>query len=307
MADLIPSLPKINTVRDCKECLIYMVKKIENYNGPALDIIYNEFSIYQGNKIIFDEILKHSQSDVDARCFFKKMVRELEDMRVPSSNFDWLSDETVVNFFFFYITTYNYFEDFPSVRLVINKRPMITFPEKHNSIITKEDKIDLITIFFNTWEPSINEKLLIINEIKKAWVKSNAEFPRLFHWLNGKDIEQQNKIIERVLNNFESGKPNIRQVIPTSKNQTIHILKALFLFWPAHNDTKRVELDRIKKAYKQEKFRESVKDKKVINTYVKNEVKMMLDELAKYNERNISQEIEFLITQAWDHHMEKKL
>ncbi|MBN3124056.1 hypothetical protein [Pectobacterium brasiliense] len=79
------------------------------------------------------------------------------------------------------------------------------------------------------------------------------------------------------------------------------------MFWPAHGDTKRVELDRIKKAYKQERFRESVKDKKVINTYVKNEVKMMLDELAKYNERNISQEIEFLITQAWEHHMAKKL
>ncbi|BES86470.1 hypothetical protein PEC302110_35670 [Pectobacterium araliae] len=307
MADLIPSLPKINTVRDCKACFIYMARKIENYNGPALDIIYNDFSIPQGNKIIFDEILKHSQSDVDARYFFKKMVRELEDMRVPSSNFDWLSDETVVNFFFFYITTYNYRDHFINVTFFFDGVSIINFPKKYNSIMTKENKVDLITIFFNVWEISIDTKLNIINEIKILWMKGSKEFPNPFHWLDNKDIEQQKKMTARILKKIESGAPDISQLNLLKSNQIIHILKAVFLFWPAHDDTKRVELDRIKKAYKQEKFRESVKDKKVINTYVKNEVKMMLDELAKYNERNISQEIEFLITQAWEHHMEKKL
>ncbi len=57
-------------------------------------------------------------------------------------------------------------------------------------------------------------------------------------------------------------------------------------------------IQRMKKTYNQNLFRENIADKKVINTYVQKDIKEKLDMLAKKNGRKINEELEVIIMNA---------
>ncbi|EEK8143782.1 hypothetical protein G3X63_000736 [Salmonella enterica] len=56
---------------------------------------------------------------------------------------------------------------------------------------------------------------------------------------------------------------------------------------------------RMKKTRSQNKYRESVKDKKVLNTYIRSGAKARLTAMAKYHGMNINEELEQLINHAY--------
>lgn len=82
---------------------------------------------------------------------------------------------------------------------------------------------------------------------------------------------------------------------PLSSSEKLLAIRATFDLWKGHPDSKKLFLSNLNKAYNQRKLRQSRTDKKALNTYLKNETKERLDQLAIHYDKRISDVIEMLI------------
>lgn len=70
-----------------------------------------------------------------------------------------------------------------------------------------------------------------------------------------------------------------------------------------HRDTKTIFLMNMKKACDQKKYREKLKGKKPLNTFINEDSKQRLDWIAKQRGQNINKTIEWLIDKEYDSHI----
>lgn len=170
----------------------------------------------------------------------------------------------------------NYYE-----QLNLNKHPSSTKERKH-----------LIIEFFDSQTPlsNIEQKTNLLEKIKLefAFLYNNK---KPFHWLSEKDENR----CEWTWNYIKEHSDFCQYLSPINNNERYLSIYISYYLWSAKEDTKKLFLIRINKAYSQQKFRESIKGKKALNIFIDEESKKKLDKISKKMNEKINKTIELLI------------
>lgn len=90
-----------------------------------------------------------------------------------------------------------------------------------------------------------------------------------------------------------------RDIALLIRNEKWKVINSCFDYWAITSNPKHVDyfLSRTRKAWSQKKFRDGVKGKEVLNTYISKESKLKLKKIAKHHNKNINEIIEAMIDQ----------
>lgn len=91
----------------------------------------------------------------------------------------------------------------------------------------------------------------------------------------------------------------VQNTTPLNHAEKLLAVRATFDLWEGDDDSKKLLLMNLNKAWNQKKLRETRVDKKALNTYLKIKTKIQLDELAEHYDMRISDILEKLISQHY--------
>ncbi|NIL22278.1 hypothetical protein HB991_07080 [Yersinia mollaretii] len=142
---------------------------------------------------------------------------------------------------------------------------------------------------------------LLLNERKQVWERIQSKFKNPFWFPSDRYSSHYDSDYRWLLSYFEKIKITEKSVDIYKKNLPHLVIFSLFDRWVSKHTDSEVELFiiKLKKAWGQKKFRDGVKDKKVLNTYIGKESKKQLDYLVRKNKRKINEELEVLIHDAY--------
>lgn len=254
-----------------------------------------------------------------------RQTRLLEEMDaacdenvLPQSGFDWLNkDERAAFWLWAYICkTPDYkIGMLPSVDAEAGKNGYQSLQLSY-SPADHQERISLIFNFFDEIiipTPPVNHlKKQALERLKDKW-KAICSKPLPLKWLPDEEEAvlwawnnlQKLQLEKSPVSNsygFDFSAPGLTTwFIPLSHTERCLALRAALDLWDNAPDTKRLFLLNLNKAWNQQKLRQSRTDKKALNTYLKNDTKMKLDELAAHYGIRISDVLEKLINA---HHRE---
>lgn len=167
------------------------------------------------------------------------------------------------------------------------------------------ERFKLILLFFDVWRPLLlSDKFNHLEKKKSEWLEINSSSD-IFKWLNKDDLSQCEWVWKYILKSQKPESPNESVIgnlsFPScSLNPLTHYEKYLASYasydlWAAHEDTKKLFLKNINKAWSQKKLRDTREGKKSLNTYLRSEVKDQLDELSRCYEKSKQAVLEMLI------------
>ncbi|EPJ5580127.1 MULTISPECIES: hypothetical protein [Citrobacter] len=287
------------TERACRFYIEYMKKNIEGYRERTPLILITDFK----NQEVMDMILKELNNEFKNTHEYNKFVREMKNgllsSIVPETNFEWIKDYSSAYFAWNILSTMGPKEINPLEVDFYRERPPVI---RHGvlAIIPETYQHALLVLYtcFDTWDVELIFKIKTLSSLKNIWIQRNRELPEPFKWIDLKNHKQCAWAFKYVMEHI---KPDYMPSFMTEirQQQVITFLTAVLYSWPAHPDTRRLMIQRMKKTYNQNVFRENIADKKVINTYVQKDIKEKLDMLAKKNGRKINEELEVIIMNAW--------
>lgn len=249
----------------------------------------------------------------------EKQARLLSDMEIgreenilPQESFDWLRmDERAAFWLWAYLckTRDSLFGiDSPSdsefgtnwyQRLNLSVSP-VSHLERVNIIVTLFDSIIIPTPPVKYVKKQAMEKLkdqwkVIYNKpLPLKWLP-DEEDAVLWAWNNLQKVQRDNPLgISRSSMRWKASGLTI-WFTPFNHAERNLALRAALDLWDGAQDTKRLFLLNLNKAWNQQKLRQSRTDKKALNTYLKNETKTRLDLMAERNGVRISDMLETLI------------
>lgn len=91
----------------------------------------------------------------------------------------------------------------------------------------------------------------------------------------------------------------VQNTTPLNHTEKLLAVRATFDLWEGDDNSKKLLLMNLNKAWNQKKLRETRVDKKALNTYLKIKTKIQLDELAEHYDMRISDILEKLISQHY--------
>lgn len=249
--------------------------------------------------MILRELNNEFKGTQEYNQFVRGMNNGLFSSIVPEKEFEWIKDYASAYFAWNVLSTMGPREagafevNFSSEQQPLIKNGLIpVIPEN------REDALSAIYSCFDNWDTSLLIKSNTLCSLKKHWLRLNRELPEPFKWIDVKNHKQCAWAFKYVMEHI---KPDYMPSFMTEirQQQVVTFLTAVLYSWPAHPDTRRLMIQRMKKTYNQNIFRENIADKKVINTYVQKDIKEKLDMLAKKNGRKINEELEVIIMNAW--------
>lgn len=287
------------TERACRFYIEYMKKNIEGYRSRTSLSLIADYKTRDVMDMVIRELNNEFQSTDEYNKFVLKMKGELFSSIVPEEEFEWIKDYSSAYFAWNVLSTMGP-QEINALEVDFNRelKPLI----KQNLIPVipenKKEALSAIYICFDSWEVDLFFKSKTISSLKRIWLKFNRELPEPFKWIDLKNHKQCAWAFKYVMEHI---KPDYMPSFMTEINQKqlTAFLTAVLYSWNAHPDTRRLMIQRMKKTYNQNVFRENIADKKVINTYVQKDVKEKLDMLAKKNGRKINEELEVIIMNAW--------
>lgn len=258
-----------------------------------------------GNTHLFRELcIKHIDKNeinkyYEAGDYFDKCRNNIESQIIPFSDLEWIDSERALSFAANFIhADYKLYKqgDKPSLLDIIAPEWSLS---KDGSGINYEGLIVLID--YQCRVSSINHIRTGLEQLKVAWDRIYNNFKKPF-WFPSDRYE--NKYFDDyhwVLSSFEKNNMisgNVDIFFKKNLNLKIH---SIFDQWAERKSNPEIELFliRLKKAWHQKKFRDSVANKKVLNTYISKECKKQLDYLVNKNDIKINEIIEDLIHEAY--------
>lgn len=285
--------------RACRFYIEYMRKNIKGYEARSpFPLLFN----YKNEDIadmIIRELNNEFKSTPEYNQFVTRMQNKLFSSIIPDKEFEWIKDYSSAYFAWSVLSTMgpqevNAFEVIFSSKLppLINNSIIPVIPDN------REDALVTIHSCFDNWDTGLLFKSNTITSLKRYWFQLNRELPEPFKWIDHKNIKQCKWAFKYVMEHI---KPDYMPSFMTEikPKQINAFLTAVLYSWSVHPDTRRLMIQRMKKTYNQNVFRENIADKKVINTYVQKDIKEKLDILAKKNNRKINEELEAIILNAW--------
>lgn len=154
---------------------------------------------------------------------------------------------------------------------------------------------DTIKSYFDRLDIPQGVKELLIDHIRTDWFNQNTDW--LF-WIENKNKAQVDWAVKYMRGHFKSDDNNmLYYYYPSSALNRIYGFFDIIL---TSNESRELFIIKMKKAWAQSRYRESVKDKKVINTYVSNDVKEKLKEIVRSSNKKTTEVISDLIRREYD-------
>lgn len=251
-------------------------------------------------------------------------VNELEIMAgyaiLPEEAFSWLKNNDRATFYLWvliYLDTENHAQfinhdpispirkrswDNNSTKL--NTYKVLGLPE---SPPTHQERLRILRCYFDGAHGLAQQgvKMAHMETLKQQWL-DNYRNPRVFTWLNADDEEMcrwfWSRIKEKQTETPGKTLPVTQFFSPSSPRDYYLAALTAWDLWQAPKDTRELFKSRVNHAWHQQKQKEKYRkdDKKAINTYVRKDVKEMLDTLSReYNLRQ-SDVLEMLITEKYN-------
>ncbi|MHB9807554.1 hypothetical protein [Pantoea ananatis] len=285
-----------------RACRFYVQYMHEHINGYREHSPFDLGTDYQSESImalIYKELWQVFKDASEYNNFLNNMKHALYVKIIPEKEFDWITDFDAGYFAWNVLATMGPYEknglevDFHSkFPPIIKNAGIATTPTN------KQEVLSALYVAFDNWNESVFFKTRALSSLRTHWVNLSNEIPAPFKWIDSKNPKQSEWAYQYVMNHVN---PAYMPFFTTEvkQKQLITYLTAVVYSWGAHVDTKRLMIQRMKKTYSQNIFRESIVDKKVINTYIQKDVKKKLDMMAKKNKRKINEELENIIMKAW--------
>lgn len=287
------------TERACRFYIEYMKRKIEGYRDRTPLIIIADYKNQDVMDMILKELNNEFKSTHDYNNFVREMKNGLKSSIIPEANFKWIKDYSSAYFAWNVLSTMGP-QEVNSLEVDFNRNLKPLIKQNLIPIIPENQKKALSAIYdcFDNWDVNLLFKTKTLSSLKNIWIQRNRELPEPFKWIDLKNLKQCEWAFKYVIEHI---KPDYMPSFMTEirQEQVITFLTAVLYSWPAHPDTRRLMIQRMKKTYNQNVFRENITGKKVINTYVQKDIKEKLDMLAKKNGRKINEELEVIIMNAW--------
>lgn len=231
---------------------------------------------------------------------------------LPTESFDWLKKNERTAFWL-----WAYLCKTPDS--ITGMQPPVDAEDEQNwyqyfqlslSPVNHQERMDIIVNFFDfiiiTTPPVNYLKKRVMENFKNQWKAIYCK-PLPLKWLP--DEEEAVLWAWNSLQKLQLEKPTIPNrygfnfsapglttwFTPLSHAERCLALRAALDLWNNAPDSKRLFLLNLNKAWNQHKLRQSRTDKKALNTYLKNDTKMKLDELATHHDIRISDMLEKLI------------
>ncbi|EOC2804446.1 hypothetical protein ACU77B_000281 [Escherichia coli] len=287
------------TERACRFYIEYMKRKIEGYRDRTPLIIIADYKNQDVMDMILKELNNEFKSTHDYNNFVREMKNGLKSSIIPEANFKWIKDYSSAYFAWNVLSTMGP-QEVNSLEVDFNRNLKPLIKQNLIPVIPENQKKALSAIYdcFDNWDVNLLFKTKTLSSLKNIWIQRNRELPEPFKWIDLKNLKQCEWAFKYVMEHI---KPDYIPSFMTEirQEQVITFLTAVLYSWPAHPDTRRLMIQRMKKTYNQNVFRENITGKKVINTYVQKDIKEKLDMLAKKNGRKINEELEVIIMNAW--------
>ncbi|WP_275075308.1 hypothetical protein [Providencia rettgeri] len=264
-----------------KELSLDNFKKMNSEaKNKDIDTLFNELN----------NILGHVLKDVD---FYS---RKIEEKIIPIEQLSFLKNERLSFLFFNYLSLiYTKAMDKMGYKTILDG-VMKCSPFNLNPIINRNNIpfnyivffIDFTHIFF-----SPNDFKEAIFDLRNKGLSILELYSKPFSFLH-KNEDSLSWIVNRMLNEKIWNTLDINVLL---KNERWKAVLSCFDFWAIFAEPSSVKLFLLqaRHAWSQKKYRNSVKDKAVLNTYISKEAKKKLKELARKNKKNMNEVIEDLI------------
>nr|WP_233614683.1 hypothetical protein [Citrobacter sp. FDAARGOS_156] len=262
---------------------------MERINDATL---FKEFCINCMNK---KEMVKYSS----AEDFFEKSKREIEGKLIPFSELEWIDCERSLSFVANYIhAEYKIYANNNAPSLLD-----ITLPEWSLDSDKAGVNYDglILLIDYQCRVSSFNNIRSTLERLRNSWLRIQKKFGNPFWFSSTRYDAKYLADYQWVMSYFDKNKVingNVDFWFEKNLNLKVH---SIFDQWVENKSDAEGELFIIKtkKAWGQKKFRDSVANKKVLNTYISKDSKRQLDYLASQNEMKINELIEMLINDAY--------
>ncbi|EIT0365503.1 hypothetical protein L1H67_003918, partial [Salmonella enterica] len=241
------------------------------------------------------EMLKYRS----AEDFFEKSRREVEGKLIPFSELEWIDCERSLSFVANYIhAEYKLYANNNTPSLLD-----ITLPEW--SLDSGKGGVNydglILLIDHQCRVSSFNHIRSNLERLRNSWLRIQKKFGNPFWFSSARYDAKCLADYQWVMSYFDKNKMingNVDFWFEKNLNLKVH---SIFDQWVENKSDAEGELFIIKtkKAWGQKKFRDSVANKKVLNTYISKDSKRQLDYLASQNEMKINELIEMLINDAY--------
>lgn len=263
-----------------------LVERIENTS------LFKELCINCMNK---REMVKHCS----AEDFFEKSKREVEGRLISFSELEWIDCERSLLFVANYIGgEYKLYVSDNNPSLLETTLPDWSL-DSDKSGINYEGVILLID--YQCRVSSFNHIRSSLERLRKSWFRIQDKFGDPF-WFSSKKYDSKYSLdYQWVMSYFDKNNIANGGVDFDFKGNMSLKIHSVFDRWVDSKSDAEAELFiiRMKKAWGQKKFRDSVAAKKVLNTYISKGSKRQLDYLASKNGMKINELIEMLINDAY--------
>ncbi|MHA7844743.1 hypothetical protein [Serratia sp. D1N4] len=276
--------------------------------------VFNEQSAESCQNVVNSAIKNYFSDKSQANDFLQGMYEACGENILSRDEFNWLERDPRATFYIWV-----YLCDVSDKHLGIDpneegnwyrRLDLSLSPSSHN------ERLNLIISLFDlipVYPPAKKGvKRRLLENIKNKW-KGILNGPKPLKWLPPDDKEgcqwvwEKLRGRERSNSYIESLIPELRRLefwfTPLSPEECYLAAVAAFDSWGTqHLDSKKLFLLNLNKAWNQRKLRQSRTDKKALNSYLRNQTKSRLDELAEYYGMRISDVLEKLIN---DHYLKK--
>lgn len=268
----------------------------------------DEFSELVGridNPILFRQsCVKYMSENKVIKCedegsFFDKRKSKVEGELIPFNELEWIDCERSLSFVANYIHA--------EYKLYINNNNPslleITLPEW--SLDSDKGGVNyeglILLIDYQCRVSSFNHIRSNLERLKNSWLRIQKKFGNPFWFSSTRHDAKYLTDYQWVMSYFDKNNMingNVDFWFEKNINLKIH---SIFDQWVDNRSDAEAELFiiRMKKAWGQKKFRDSVAAKKVLNTYISKDSKRQLDYLVSKNEMKINELIEMLINEAY--------
>ncbi|CQH45602.1 hypothetical protein [Yersinia frederiksenii] len=241
------------------------------------------------------EINKYLEAD----DYFDKCRNNIERQMIPFSDLEWIDCERALSFAANFIhADYKLYKQGNNPTLLDVIAPEWSL-SKDGSGINYEGLILLID--YQCRVSGVNHIRSGLEQLKVAWGRIYNSFKKPFWFPSDRYENKYFEDYQWILSSFEKNNMisgNVDIFFKKNLNLKVH---SIFDQWAERKSNPEIELFliRLKKAWHQKKFRDSVANKKVLNTYISKECKKELDYLVNKNDMKINEIIENLIHEAY--------
>jgi|GEM_PF-5716074 len=235
---------------------------------------------------------------------FEREKRELQNSLVDLECLDWLKSERSRNYIlislweeYAVISQSDVFYNFAFIKIIENRcwgnvdiNLIVNFIDYCALRHGRESLTKFINLKCSQWHQSVCR---VLNSL---WIDSD------------KVIKSKNSEYDWVLKRLHD-----ERIFSTTPSFETNELKSAFIFcrldlWVSNHRSAEVDLFfiKLKKSWSQKKFRDGVKDKKVLNTYISGESKSKLEKMAKFKGVKLNEVLEEIIDYSYGNWISSK-